>query len=78
LKKVFGLENKEIFDAKTERVDKQYYVDFIITKEDVEDTIKKAEVFNSKMIDFIYKLNNEDIKRYRKLFNDVVEAEKNL
>src|SRR3989338_9292281 len=56
LKDLFGQNNKDIFEAKTERLDKQYYVDFIITKKDVEDAIMKAEVFNSKMIDFISKI----------------------
>ena len=78
LKEVFGQDNKDIFEAKTERVDKQYYVDFVITKDDVMDAIKKAEVFNSKMIDFISKVNNEDIKRYRQKFVEVVDPKKNL
>ena len=69
LKGVFGQDNKDIFEAKTERLDKQYYVDFVITKKDVEDTIRKAEIFNNKMIDFISKVNNEDIKNYRKIFS---------
>ncbi len=73
LKKLFNQENKDIFDAKTERVDKQYYVDFIVTKEDVEDTIRKAEVFNSKLTDFISRVNNEDIKRYRDMFVDLIK-----
>jgi uncharacterized protein (UPF0332 family) len=68
LKELFDLENKEISDAKTERIDKQYYVNFVITKSEVEDTIRKAEIFNGKLIDFISKLNNEDIEIYRKGF----------
>lgn len=72
LKEVFNQDNKEIFEAKTERIDKQYYVDFVITKEDVADAIRKAEAFNSKMIDFISKVNNEDIKEYRKKFIEIV------
>jgi len=68
LKELFGQDNTEIHKAKTERIDKQYYVDFSITKADVEDAIKKAEIFNSKIIDFISKLNNEDIKSYREKF----------
>ncbi|MBI3623665.1 HEPN domain-containing protein [Candidatus Pacearchaeota archaeon] len=73
LEKIFNQDNKDIFDAKTERIDKQYYVDFAITKEDVEDTIRKAEIFNSKVIDFISKLNNKDIENYRKKFEDMIE-----
>ena len=73
LKEIFGQDNKEIFNAKTERIDKQYYVDFVITKEDVQDTIKKAESFNRKMIDFISKVNNEDVKNYRRKFLEITQ-----
>ena len=73
LKELFELENKEIFYSKTERVDKQYYVDFIITKIDVGDTIRKAEVFNSKIFDFISKLRNEEISIYRKKFVEMIK-----
>ena len=73
LKELFGLENKEIFDSKTERIDKQYYVDFMITKTDVEDTIRKAEVFNGKMVDFMSKLKNEEISVYRKKFANITK-----
>ncbi len=73
LKEVFSLDNKEISDAKTERIDKQYYVGFAISKEDVKDTIRKAENFNSKLIDFISKINNEDITSYRKNFMKLLD-----
>ena len=53
LKEIFEIDNSEISFAKKERVDKQYYVDFEITKKQVEDSIKKAEIFNSQMFDFI-------------------------
>ena len=68
LKELFLFDNKEVSDAKTERIDKQYYVDFVISKEDGKDTIRKAEIFNNKLIDFISKLNNEDITNYREKF----------
>lgn len=72
LKALFYQENKEIFDAKAERVDKQYYVDFVITREDAQETIKKAESFNNSMIDFISRLNNDAIQLYRKRFVEIV------
>lgn len=78
MEKVFGLDNNEIFKAKTERIDKQYYIDFVIIKEDVEDTVRKSEIFNSKMIDFISKVNNEDIQKYRKIFNNLLGSEKKI
>ena len=73
LKEVFNESNEEIFKAKTERIDKQYYVDFKITNEDVMDTIRKAEVFNSKLTDFISRLNHEDIELCRNKFMDLIK-----
>jgi len=77
LKEIFLFDNAEIFYAKTERIDKQYYIDFSITKEDIKDTVRKAEIFNSKLIDFISKLNNEDIINYRKNFMKLLEINNN-
>ncbi len=51
--------------AKKERIDKQYYVDFKILKEEVEELIEAAEIFNSKILDFIEKLNSEKIAEFR-------------
>ena len=73
LKKIFNIDNSEILFAKKERVDKQYYVDFHIIKEDVEDLIKKAEEFNKKLLDFISKLNNNMIKLYREKFKELIK-----
>lgn len=68
MKYLFNLDNSDISSAKSERVDKQYYTDFHITKEEVSDAIKNAESFNNKLLDFISKLNNKDIETYRKKF----------
>jgi len=69
LKDLFGIDNTEITYAKKERLDKQYYVNFEITKEEVGEAIKKAEIFNSFINDFISKVTNDDIKRAREKFN---------
>ena len=71
LKKLFETDNSDIESAKKERVDKQYYVDFEITKEQVKEAIKQAEKFNGKMIDFISRLTNESINNYREKFNKI-------
>jgi uncharacterized protein (UPF0332 family) len=71
LKEIFGIDNKYIQEAKKERIDKQYYVDFTITKDEVIDSLKKAEIFNNKIIDFISKINNEDINKYRIKYNEI-------
>ncbi len=72
LKGVFGIDNSEISYSKKERVDKQYYVDFEITKAEVNDAIGKAEEFNSKLTDFISRLTYEDVKAYRRKFSEMV------
>ena len=69
LKEIFDIDNNVIFEAKTQRVDKQYYVDFSITKEDTNELIEKAEEFKSTIKDFISKLNNEKINQYRNKFD---------
>jgi uncharacterized protein (UPF0332 family) len=66
MKEIFGLDNREISYAKSERVDKQYYVDFNIAKEDVAEAIKVAEGFNSEMRAFIDKLDQASVEKYRK------------
>ena len=65
LKELFNIDNSLISYAKKERIDKQYYVDFKIMKAEVEELIQAAEVFNSKILDFIEKLNSEKIAEFR-------------
>lgn len=65
LKELFSIDNSDIFFAKKERVDKQYYTDFYITKEEILEAVKIAEDFNKRLFDFISKLDNHKIKEYR-------------
>jgi len=71
LKKIFELDNSFIHFAKNERLDKQYYIDFKITKEQVMNLIQKVEEFNGELYNFISKLNNEKIKYYRIKFEEL-------
>jgi uncharacterized protein (UPF0332 family) len=73
LKDIFGVDNKEISYAKKERLDKQYYVNFKITREEVAEAIKKAEIFNNFMNNFISKITNKDVKEAREKFNILTE-----
>src|SRR3989338_5395948 len=66
LEELFGIDNSKIMSAKTERVDKQYYVDFEITREEVENLIKSAEQFNSMIYDFVDKLTIKRASEYKK------------
>jgi len=72
LNALFGLDNKSISFAKDERIDKQYYVDFGITRDDTEELIEIAEDFNKTLFDFSSKMNSQKIKDYRKLFLTLV------
>lgn len=54
-----------ISDAKEERIDKQYYVDFEITKEDTEELIEKSQEFVTKIKLVIEKLTQEEIDKIR-------------
>jgi uncharacterized protein (UPF0332 family) len=66
LKEIFALDNREIFNAKEERIDKQYYTNFHINKQDILEAIRVTEKFNSNIIDFISKITNEKIKEIRR------------
>jgi len=66
LKEVFGVDNCTISKAKSERIDKQYYVDFEVNKQEAEKSIKAAEEFIAEIDDFIAKLTEEKIKDYRR------------
>lgn len=72
LKEVFDKDNTFIDKAKTERVDKQYYVDFSVTKKEVDQMIKGAEQFNSELFSFIDSLNQDKIRKYRIKANLVI------
>jgi len=62
----FGIDNKEISKAKKERVDKQYYVEFSATTEEVQEGIEIAEKFNARIREQIEKLTNLELDKIRK------------
>jgi len=66
LKEVFAIDNTIISKAKSERVDKQYYVDFEVNKEEAEKSIKIAEEFIAEISNLLAKLNEMTIKEYNK------------
>jgi uncharacterized protein (UPF0332 family) len=72
LNSVFGLENKDISFARKERIDKQYYIDFSMTRDDAEELIETAEDFNKCLFDFQAKMNSDKIKQYRDRFLSMV------
>lgn len=66
LKELFSIDNSNILFAKKERIDKQYYTDFNISKQEILEAIRIAEDFNKRLLDFISKLDNQEVKEYRK------------
>ncbi len=74
LKEVFDIENEDIKFAKKERVDKQYYTDFSITKKEVESSINVAEEFNGKLLDVISRLTSQDVEVYHNKLVALVKA----
>lgn len=73
LRKVFEIDNMKISKSKEERVDKQYSVGFRIEREEAQDSINTAEEFITGIIEFIDKLNEEDIQDYRKRARDIIQ-----
>lgn len=72
LKEVFGIDNNSISKAKEERVDKQYYIDFAVTKEEVKEAINSAENFNNLLFDFIERLTESGIENYREKTRKII------
>ena len=65
LENLYGIDNTRIAAAKRERIDKQYYVDFAITVEDVRNSIEEAEAFYADLLDYMERLHQGDISRLR-------------
>ena len=70
------MDNAGISKAKSERVDKQYYVDFEVNQEEASKSIRIAEEFIAEMNDMIATLNEESISGYNKKAAALFSAEK--
>ena len=66
LEDVFGIDKSAIESAKTERIDKQYYVTSAPVRNEVVDLIKAAESFDADLLDVIDRLTNEKRESFRK------------
>lgn len=76
LQDVFGLDGSDLQRVKRERVDKQYYIDFEVTREDAKKLIKTAEKFNTTLYDFIEKLTTGETNRYRQKLGEITQTQK--
>jgi uncharacterized protein (UPF0332 family) len=66
---VFGIDSSAIESAKTERIDKQYYVTSAPVRDEVVDLIKAAESFNVVLLDVIDRLTSDRRESFRKKLN---------
>jgi len=73
LEEVFGIDTTALSTAKKERIDTQYYVDTVATKQDVDDMIRNAEVFHAYLLDTIARLSSETIPKYRKRLKVLIQ-----
>jgi len=72
LNTIFDIDNTSISSAKDERIDKQYYVDFSVTRQDTVNLIEVAEEFNENLFDFSSKMNTQKISDYRERFLELI------
>jgi len=66
LDEIFGIDNSAIKSAKSERIDKQYYVATAPVRSEALILIKTAELFNAKLLDVVDRLTNDKIDSFRK------------
>jgi len=66
LDEIFGIDNSAIKSAKSERIDKQYYVATAPVRSEVITLIKTAESFNAGLLDVIDRLTKDKIDAFRK------------
>lgn len=72
LKEVFAIDNTDLEHAKTERIDKQYYVTSAPIRDDVVSLISTAESFNAALLDVTDRLTTEKKENYRKKFAGMI------
>jgi len=69
---VFDIDGSAIESAKTERIDKQYYVTSVPVRDEIVDLIKTAESFDAGLLDVIDRLTNEKRESFRKKLKALV------
>jgi len=73
LKEIFDVDNSDLFFAKKERIDKQYYVDFNVVEKDVGELLEIAVEFKERLFDFVSRLTNERVGFYRERFSSMID-----
>jgi len=69
---IFGIDKSSISTAKTERIDKQYYVESVPVRDDVVALVRSAESFNAVLLDTIDRLTSERIASFRAKLKKII------
>lgn len=72
LEDLYGLDNSAIVRAKSERIDKQYYIDFSLNSADIEELMEVADEFNAYIMDYTERLKGRDVDEFRNRFHELV------
>lgn len=72
LEDLYGLDNSAIIRAKTERIDKQYYIDFTLTSEDIDELMETADDFNAYIMNFTERMKGREVEKFRHRFQELV------
>lgn len=72
LQEIFSIDKGIIANAKKERVDKQYYVDFSVTREEVRELIETAEDFTAQLSQIIASITQDKVTEARKKLQKIV------
>lgn len=72
LEDLYGLDNDSIVRAKSERIDKQYYIDFSLSREDIYELMEVADDFNAYIMDYTERLKGREVENLRHRFQDLI------
>lgn len=72
LEDLYGLDNSAIVRAKIERIDKQYYIDFSLNREDVDELMEAADDFNAYIMDYTERMKGREVESLRHRFQELV------
>jgi uncharacterized protein (UPF0332 family) len=72
LDEVFGIDNSAIESAKTERIDKQYYVTSAPVRDEVVALIRAAESFDTELLNVIDRLTTDKRDAFRTTFTTLI------
>lgn len=76
LKELFSIDNSEITLAKSERINKQYFIDYDVQKNSTKDLMNNVEKFNDELELYVEKLSESKIFEIRKQLKEIYDFKK--